>query len=263
MATFSYRRAHILAIVLLCVLVIVCVGGLFFAGNLARFQEDLSIREGRTALSDVNDPSQLERALRQYPSNRILRMVALANKDSIEMEAATRQLLSEAEPKDFSKSTALTASSRSDLEALSADLTTAESNAATLMPRYVALLKATREKLEHDARPLQVGNYTPSKFMAMIDEQHNEMTALMPKALAARAEYDGAYDRCVALLIQHSGAYNVINGQFIFPSQSAADSYNAAATTMMAAGKRIAQFEDERAALRQSQLTKWKSFVER
>jgi len=247
---------------LACVLVIVCIGALYLAGNLARFQEAISVKESQTALQGIDDPGQLEQVLKQHPSNRILKMVALANRDSIESDAAMRRLLNEAEPRDLSKPASLTESSRADLEALGRELKTAKSNAATVMPRYVALLKTARDKLEHDARPLEVGNYTLAKFTAMIDEQHKDMTAIMPEALAARVEYDSAYEQCVSLLIRHFGDYKVVNGQPVFPSQSAADSYNVAATAMTAVAKRMARLESERAALRQSQLTRWKSFVE-
>jgi len=247
---------------LACVLVIACIGALYFAGNLARFQDAISVKESQTALQGIDDPGQLAQALRQYPSNRILKMVALANRDSIEIDAAMRRLLNEAEPRDLSKPAALTQSGRADLEALGRELKTAKSNAATVMPRYIALLKTARDKLEHDARPLEVGNYTLAKFMAMIDEQHEDMTAIMPEALAARVAYGSAYEQCVLLLIQHFGDYKVVNGQPAFPSQSAADSYNVAASTMSTVAKRMARFESERAALTQSQLTRWKSFVE-
>jgi len=247
---------------LACVLVIACIGALYFVGNLARFQDAISVKESQTALQGIDDPGQLARVLKQYPSNRILKMVALANGDSIEIDAAMRRLLNEAEPRDLSKPAALSESSRADLEALGRELTTAKSNAATAMPRYIALLKTARDKLEHDARPLEVGNYTLAKFMAMIDEQHEDMTAIMPEALAARVAYDSAYEQCVSLLIEHFGDYKVVNGQLVFPSQSVADSYNVAATIMTAVAKRMTRLEGERTALRQSQPTRWRSFVE-
>ena len=263
MTTFSYQRANILVILLLCVLVIVCLSGLYLVGDLARFQEAISIKESQTALRGVNDPEQLDLVLKQYPSNRILKMVALANKDSIEIEVATRRLLNEAEPRDLSKRIDLTAYSRSDLEALGRDLKIAEGNAATINPGYLALIKAARDKVEKDARLLNAGNNTLAKFMAMIDEQHAEMIDLVSKVLAARLEYYGPYEKCVALLVRDFGIYKVVNGQFIFPFQSTADSYNRAAAAMAAAATRVAELEAERTTLRQSQLNKRKSFVDR
>jgi hypothetical protein len=53
-ATYSYRRANFLAIFFLCVLVIVCLGGLYFAGDLSKFQRAFSVEESRTALGSRN-----------------------------------------------------------------------------------------------------------------------------------------------------------------------------------------------------------------
>ena len=108
-----------------------------------------------------------------------------------------------------------------------------------------------------------MGNDTLADFMAMIDEQHAEMTALISKVLASRVEYYGPYEKCVALLIQDFGSYKVVNGQLIFLAQSSADSYNRAATAMAATAKRFVELEGERTTLRQSQLNRWKNFVDR
>ena len=263
MAIYSYRRANFLAIFFLCVLVIVCLGGLYFAGDLSKFQRAFSVEESRTALRGVDDLEQLSQALKQNPSNRILKLVALANKDSIEIDAAARRLLNEAEPRDLSKRIDLTVYNRSDLEALGRDLKIAESNAATAKSRYIAQIKAERDKVETDARSLGMGNDTLADFMAMIDEQHAEMTALISKVLASRVEYYGPYEKCVALLIQDFGSYKVVNGQLIFLAQSTADSYNRAATAMAATAKRFVELEGERTTLRQFQLKRWKNFVDR
>ena len=107
-----------------------------------------------------------------------------------------------------------------------------------------------------------MGNDTLADFMAMIDEQHAEMTALISRVLASRAEYYGPNEKCVALLIRDYGSYKVVNGQLIFSAQSAADSYNGAAAAMAASAKRFVELEDERTALRQSQLNRWKNFVD-
>jgi hypothetical protein len=262
-ATFSYRRSHNLAIALLCALVVVCLVGLYFAGNLARFQNAISVKESQTALGSVTDPQQLDQVLKQYPANRVLRMVALANQDSIELDATMRRLLNEAEPRDLSKPADLTAFGRSDLETLDRDLKVAQSNAPSIKPRYIAAIKAARDKLEHDARPLEVGDYTLARFMDMIDEQHADIAALYSKVLAARVDYYDAYEKCVALLLQNIDVYKVVKGQFIFPAQSTADSYNAAAAAWSAAAKRMTELEAEGAVLRQSRLNRWKAFVER
>ncbi len=248
---------------LLLVFVIACFGLVYFVGNLAKYQEAISARETQAALRGVNNPEQLDQALKQFPSNSILKLIALANKESIEIDALTQRLLNEAQPKGLSKPIDLGASSRSDLDALRRDLQIAQSNAATLEPGYIALIKAERDKVENEARSLKVGNDTIARFMAMIDEQDTEMMNLTSKVLAARGEYYGAYDKCAALLVREFGRYKVETGQFVFPFQNTADAYNRAAAAMAAGANRVAELEGERATLRQSQFDRWKTFAER
>ena len=267
MKTFSdqkadTRRRPALVLLLLCVFVIACLGLGYYVGDLSKFQTVNSAKESQTALRGVSDPEQLDRLLRQYPSNKMLKMVALANKDSVEIVAAARRLLNDAEPRDFLKPVDLSAYSRGDLDTLRRDVKTAQSNAATVTPRYIALLNDERARLENDTRSLDVENGTVSEFMTMIDEQHAEMITLASKVLAARAEYYNAYEQCVAVLVRAFGIYKVANGQVIFPFQSTADSFNRAVTALEATAKRIAELEDERTTLRRSQPNRWKTFVD-
>jgi hypothetical protein len=267
MKTFSDQKADTrrrppLVLLLLCVFVIACLGLGYYVGDLSKFQTVNSAKESQTALRGVIDPEQLDRLLRQYPSNKMLKMVALANKDSVEIDAAARRLLNDAEPRDFLKPVDLSAYSRGDLDTLRRDVKTAQSNAATVTPRYIALLNDERAKLENDTRSLDVENGTVSEFMTMIDEQHAEMITLASKVLAARAEYYNAYEQCVAVFVWVFGIYKVENGQVIFPFQSTADSFNRAVTALEATAKRITELEDERTTLRRSQPNRWKTFVD-
>jgi len=260
-ALFPDRKSKALAIALACVIAIVCFGTLYLVGDLARFQEVNVIEESQTALRGVNDPQQLDQVLKRHPSNRVLKLVALANRDSIEMDAASRKLLSEAEPGELWQRMEKGFSSRADVEALGRDLKLAESNAAGLGSRYDNLLKAARDKVEHDAGVLEGRSETFTTFMTMIDGQHGRMKAVMSKIAASRLEYFVAYETCVALLAHEFAVTKVVNGQYIFPLQSQADSYNNAAATMAAAAKRLSELETERTSLRQSQFGKWKNFV--
>jgi hypothetical protein len=253
----------ILVLLLLCVFVIACVSLGYYVGDLAKFQIADSATESRTALRGVNDPAQLDRVLKQHPSNKILKMVALANADLGDIDAAARKLLNDAEPRDFLKPIDLSAYSRNDLDTLRRDVKTAQSNAATVTPRYIALVNNARAKLENDARLLDVENGALSAFMTVIDEQHAEMMKLASDELAARVDYYNDYDRCIAALVREFGIYKVTNGLVMFPLQSTADSYNRSATAMDEAAKRIAELENEKATLRRSQLNRWKTFVDR
>jgi hypothetical protein len=256
------RRRPTLVLSLLGVFVLACLGLGYYVGDLAKFQTVNPARESQTALRGVSDPEQLDRLLRQYPSNKMLKMVALANKDSVEIDAAARRLLNDAEPRDFLKPVDLGAYSRSDLDTLGRDVKTAQGNAATFTPRYIALLNDERAKLENDARLLGAESGAVSEFMTMIDEQHAEMITLASKVLAARAEYYNAYEQCVAVLVREFGSYKVTNGQVVFQFQSTADSFNRAVTALNEAAKHIAELEDERRTLRRSQPNRWQSFVD-
>ncbi len=203
------------------------------------------------------------KCLSNIPQIEILKMVALAKRDSVEMDIATRGLLTEAEPRDLSKQIDLGTSSRSDLEALGRDLKTAESNATTFESRYFPLVKAERDKVEHDASVLEGKTNMLAKFMAMIDEQHADMKSLISRISAARLEYYAAYEKCVALLVREFGFYKVVNGQIIFRFQPTADSYNDAAAKMAAAASRLKELDAERTTLKQPQLDRWKNLVSR
>jgi hypothetical protein len=76
-----------------------------------------------------------------------------------------------------------------------------------------------------------------------------------------RTEYYIAYEKLAALLLREFGSYKVTNGQFIFRIQPTADAYNAASAAMAAATKRMAELDEEKGALRQAQLVRWKKFV--
>ena len=265
MATFSDRKekpSGRLTLILLGVFVVGCIVAALFIGDLAKLQEPIFVRESQSALQGVDDPQALDQVLRRYPSNRILRLVALANKNAVETDAAARKLLGEGEPAALAKPIDLTAASRADLDALRSNLKIAEGNAAAFKPRTIALIKVKRDEAEKEARSLGVGGDTLAKFIAMIDAQHADIAAFIAKVSAARAERNAAYEKCAALLVREFGSYKVTNGQLIFRLQPPADSYNAAAAAMAAAAKRIAELDDESAGLRQSQLKRWKDFVD-
>jgi hypothetical protein len=241
----------------------VCFGPLYFVGNLARFQDAISVREGQDALGRVNDPEQLDQVLKQYPSNKILKILALAKRDSVEIDTLTRGLLKEGDPRDLWKQTDLGAFGRSDLEALAQDLKTAEGNAKTLESRYLALVKAERDKVEHDASVLVGRPNLLAKFVAMIDEQHAGMKSFISRISVERLEYTVAYEKCVAVLMREFGRYNVVNGQIIFQLQSTADNYNEAAAKMAATASHLEELGAEGTTLKQFPLDRWKDLVNR
>lgn len=250
-----------LPLILLGVFTMACLVALVFLGDLARYQDSPMVAESQAALRDVGNPEQLAQALERYPSNRILKLVALAGEKSAEIDAGVRKLLNDAEPPSLARPPNLATASRGDLEALQRDVKLAESNFAALAPRIAAQLKTVRGELERSARGPGLESGTVTRYLAAIDEQHAEIAALYSKVLAANADYYGAYEKCTALLVGEFGAYKSANGQFVFRQPAAATGYNACSAGMAAAAKRLTELEKERGALPRSQPGRWQKFV--
>jgi hypothetical protein len=258
---FPDRKSRWLAIALFCAIVLFCVVPLYLIGDLSRFQQGNAVKESQAALRDLKNPEQLEQLLKRYPSNGILKLVALAYKDATAIDTAALGLLRETDPDELSKRVNKGLSSRSDLEALGRDLKAAEDNAAGLEPRYDALIKPVRDSIERDAAALEGGNNIRVKFMAAIDAQHAQMKALISGISAARLDYFRAYEKCVALMTRENDVIKGGNGQITFRLQAQVDSYNEAAAATAAGAKRLIELETERTALTPSQLDKWKSWA--
>jgi len=229
--------------------------------QLSKLLEDSDAREGQEALQGASDAKGIEEALRAHPQNRFLQFIATATRAADETDAALEKLSNEVAPPLASKNINLANASRDDLEALRRDLKVAEANATTLLPRYATLLKAKRDTMEKTARSLHIENGTVSRFLRSVDRQHAEIMAYTSRMLPARADFYRAYGNYVAMLAAEFGAYKVVNGLFIFPSQATVDRYNAAAQAMNAAAKRVDELEQEKASLAKSQAERWTQFV--
>jgi hypothetical protein len=135
----------------------------------------------------------------------LLQMIAIATKAANETSAATEKLLNEVEPPALTKEINLGTSGRNDLEDLRRDLKAAEAEAATLMPRAIALIKAEHDTVESYALSLHAGKNIVGRFLDDVDKRHAETTALTSSILSARADYYRAYEKCVAVLISEFG----------------------------------------------------------
>lgn len=265
METSTDRKANTsrrVVLVLFCLLAIASLGVIYFVGDLAGVQEKIAAAESQAILRDITDPEQLDEALRQHPSNKTLKLIALADKASIATDAATRRLLDEAEPATLSRGLNLGTANRADLEALQRTLKTAEDNATTFMPRYTVLIRNARDEVEKDARSLNAADNTVARFIAVIDEQNKEMTTSTSNLLAAHVEFYRASGKCVALLLREFGIYKVSNGQFVFPLQTTANRYNLMAAAMATTARRITELEEERRTSIRSRLNRWKQFAD-
>jgi hypothetical protein len=253
----SDRTAKTRVWIAFLLLFIVFAIGAYFASDLSRLRDGSAARDSQAALQAISSPGQIDEALAQHPQNKFLRLTAMAIRAANETNAAAEKLSNEVEPPAISKIGNLGAASRGELEALRRDLKIAEANATTFMPRYIALLKTERDNVEKYALSLSAGSETTGRFLDNIDKRHAEFAALMSRMLSARAELYRAYGDYVAILVAESGAYKVVDGQFLFPLQRTVDRYNVAARAMVVATKRVVELEEERKSLLKSQQEAW------
>jgi hypothetical protein len=240
----------------------VCLGaGAYLVPKLIQLQERTALRESQAALQGISDSAQIDAALGQHPTNKILRLMSMATRAADETRSATEKLSAEIEPPSVAKSVDFGKASRDDLEALRRDLKTAEANATAYLPRYLVLFKNERDSVENSARSLHLDKDTISSLLAGIDKRHARTVELVSRQLAARADYYRAFDRYVALLASEFGSYKVVDGQFIFPLQRTVERYNVAANAMTAAAKRLNELEEEKKALKQPLQEEWEQFV--
>src|ERR1700677_1526792 len=126
-----------IALLLLFVFMGAASVGTYYVADLGRLQDLIAARQGQAALQGITDASQIDAALRQSPSNRFLRMMAMATRAADETNATIDKMSDDIEPPAISKAGSPGTASRSDLEALRRDLKTAEANATTFAPRTV------------------------------------------------------------------------------------------------------------------------------
>jgi GYF domain 2 len=242
--------------------VVMAVSVLSVAGsNLGKLQGAIAARDAKAALQGITDLKQIDTALSQNPSNTFLQLMAIMKKAAEETDAQITKLSDDIEPPTLSNNTDFAMANRKDLEALRAAAKVAENNATAFMPRYIALQKAERDKAETFASSIHVETNTIKSALVGIDKRHATATAFTSKMMLARYEFYRAYGNCLSYLIGQYGTYNVLNGKFSFSQQPATDQYNALASALDSATKRMADLETERKALIQAQQQQWERFV--
>jgi hypothetical protein len=242
--------------------VVMAVSALSIAGsNLGKLQGAISARDAKAALQGITDLKQIDTALSQNPSNTFLQLMAMMKKASEETDAQVTKLSDDIEPPSLSNNTDFAMANRKDLEVLRADAKVAENNVTAFMPRYVALQKAERDKVEAFASSIHMETNTIKSALVGIDNRHAKATAFTSKMMLARYDFYRAYGNCLTFLIGQYGTYNVLNGKFSFSQQPATDQYNAMASALDSATKRETDLEAERKSLIQSQQQQWERFV--
>jgi len=213
--------------------------------DLGKFQERVSTREGQAALQGISSPSQLESALKQYPSNNLLRLMAKATGAVNDTKGAIDQLSAQIEPAPLSKELNFSSVSRDELESFRRDLKTAETNAQTFLPRYAAIFKAEHDQIKNATVSLRVPKEIAGQLLDGVTQRQAKALNAISLTLSARADYYRAYDKYIAFLSSELGSFKVVAGQFIFPLQRTVERYNVAAQAMASAGKRVGELESD------------------
>ena len=237
----SQRSARILiAVVALLVLLTVAAS---LSIDLGKYQQRISTQEGQAALRGISNPSELESALKQHPSNNILQLMAKTLKITNDTKAAIDQLSAQIEPPRLSKEPNFGSATRDELDSFRRDLKVAEANTRAFLPRYAAIFKAERAAIEAATVSFHVPKEIASQILDGVAQRHAKTLNAIALTLSARADYYSAYDKYVAFLSSELGSFKVVAGQFIFPLQRTVERYSAAAQAMTSAGKRVSELE--------------------
>jgi hypothetical protein len=256
----SGRVRIIVAFFSLFVFTILLSYGAYFLSGLRKASDHIVAREHPTITQDALGPQINEFAGRHSPNKRS-QLIGMATKAADEAGAAAETLFREMEPPSLPRDNDVGTANRDDLEALRRALETATDNTATIMPRYLALLKSERDTVENYARSQNAEKELMAKLLGEIDKRHAELAGMISQLLTARADFYRTYATYLGLLVGEFGGYKVVNGQFIFPSPRTVDRYNIAAHAMAVAAKRVAELEQERRRSLQLTQEQWRQFV--
>ena len=230
--------------------------------NIRNVPNDVGLRDAVAILKDLREPSQIDRVVKDNPSNFFLLLIAEIRSASQETGRRIEKLIDEIEPPTLRKELSYATASRAQLEAYRLDLEAAETNAMTAMSRYVALLEGERERVEVVVRLLDLDDRYIRAALSGIEKRQAQSTDLTSKMFSANAEFYRAAAGYVAFLIDQFENYKVTtNGHFIFSNQSIADHYDVAAKQINDAMKRIAELEEEGRKLAQFQQEEWERFA--
>jgi len=197
-------------------------------------------------LKGVTDPSEMERLVKEHPTNQFLKLTATTYRAALETNRLTRELFDEIEPPALAKDPDLATAKRPDLEKYRHDLRTAETNATEAMTRYVVLLKDERARIVAFANTFDLKDEVKRQLLIGIDNRHARFTAYISQMLSARAQFYRAFGKVLDILIEQSGTYKVqASGQFVFSSPYIADRYTALANEINTASKRVAELEKQ------------------
>jgi hypothetical protein len=232
------------------------------AHNIRNVPNNVGLTDAVAILKGLRDPSQIDRVVKDNPSNVFLLLMAEIRRASQETGRLIKKLIDEIEPPTLPKELNYAGASRAQLEAYRLDLEAAEANAMAAMSRYVALLESEREEVEVVVRSLNLDDQYIRAALSGIDKRQAQSTDITSKMLSANAEFYRAAGGYVAFLIEQFEHYKVsTNGHFMFSSQSIADRYDVVSRQINDAVRRISELEEERKKLAQFQQEEWERFA--
>jgi hypothetical protein len=237
---FSSARVRIAFLALF----VMAAAAVYFVPDLGKLQQRMSSRE-QAALPEITSPSQIEDALRQRPSDKLLRMLAAAAKAANDTRGAIDRLSAQIEPAGLSREINFASVTRGDLDAFRRDLKAAEVNSTAFLPRYGAIFKAEHDQVESAALSLHLPAEIASRGLEGLTQRQAKALNAISLTLAARADYYRAYDKYIAFLSGELGSFKVADGQFIFPLPRTVERYNTAAQAMTSAAKRVNDLETD------------------
>jgi hypothetical protein len=225
--------------------------------DLSKFQGRVLTREDQATLQGISSPSQVENALKQHPSNNLLRLMAKATMAVNDTKTAIDLLSAQIEPARLSKEPNFASVSRDELETFRLDLKTAEANARAFLPRYAAIFDAELAQIESATVSLHVPREIANRVLDGARQRHAKALNAISVTLLARADYYRAYGQYIAFLSSELGSFKLVAGQFIFPLQRTVERYDAAALAMASAGKRVSELEGDMNRKEQSLPEEW------
>jgi len=115
-------------------------------------------------------------------------LAAVATQAANETSVAVDKLSNESRPPMLSKDVSSSTASRADLEALRSELKTAEAAATAFMPRYIALLKTERDRVENYAQSHRADSEALGRVSDDIDKRHAKITASISAMLSMSSD---------------------------------------------------------------------------
>jgi hypothetical protein len=245
----TYRAASLLAI----------AGIIAIVGNATDLLSYFEVQEARTALKSVRDPGQIDRALKENPSNLLLRVYAEAFRLGQEAQHRVEQLSNEIEPVGLAQEPNYASATRAELQKYLADLRAAEANASSATIKFIAILEEEREGIQAFAKSVQLRDRLMRDVLVGVDGRHARATEFARKMFPARAEFYRAAGDTIAILIEQFGNYKLdADGRLVFLDTSVVGRFNSALEAVDARSKRVAELEEERRAVARSEEQSWR-----